>query len=97
MLFVLHQIVDRMDNMLQLRTVYGSGPLEEFNVSLKLINQSRSIEHVVGSSIPLSPQRSRIDYHHTVRYSWGFDYENATTATPPFGTACPSANGEQGA
>ena len=34
-LFVLHQIVDRMDNMLQLRTVYGSGPLEEFNVRLK--------------------------------------------------------------
>ena len=30
-LFVLHQIVDRMDNQLQLRTVYGSGPLEEFN------------------------------------------------------------------
>lgn len=34
MLFVLHQIVDRMDNMLQLRTAYGSGPLEEFNVSI---------------------------------------------------------------
>jgi len=31
-IFVLHQIVDRMDNMLQLRTAYGSGPLEEFNV-----------------------------------------------------------------
>ena len=30
-LFVLHQIVDRMDNMLQLRTAYGSGPLEELN------------------------------------------------------------------
>ncbi|KAL9019386.1 MAG: hypothetical protein Q9185_003372 [Variospora sp. 1 TL-2023] len=30
-LFVLHQIVDRMDNMLQLRIAYGSGPLEEFN------------------------------------------------------------------
>ncbi|KAL8783830.1 MAG: hypothetical protein Q9213_004376 [Squamulea squamosa] len=32
-LFVLHQIVDRMDNMLQLRTAYGSGPLEELHVS----------------------------------------------------------------
>ncbi|KAL8638025.1 MAG: hypothetical protein Q9228_004783 [Teloschistes exilis] len=31
-LFVLHQIVDRMDNMMQLRTAYGSGPLEEYNV-----------------------------------------------------------------
>ena len=34
-LFVLHQIVDRMDNMLQLRTSYGSGPLEEFNVVVR--------------------------------------------------------------
>ena len=83
--------------MLQLRTVYGSGPLEEFNVSLKLITQSQSIERVAGSSIPLSPQRSRIDYHHTVRYSWGFDYKDATTSIPPFGTASPSADGEQGA
>ena len=32
--FVLRQIVDRMDNMLQLRTAYGSGPLEEFNAQL---------------------------------------------------------------
>ena len=29
--FVLHQVIDRMDNMLQLRTSYGSGPLEEYN------------------------------------------------------------------
>ena len=33
-LFVLHQIVDRMDNMLQLRTAYGSGPLEELNTEI---------------------------------------------------------------
>ena len=33
-LFVLHQIVDRMENMLQLRTLYGSGPLEEFNADI---------------------------------------------------------------
>lgn len=33
-LFVLHQIVDRMNNMLQLRTFYGSGPLEEFNAQI---------------------------------------------------------------
>ncbi|KAL8629599.1 hypothetical protein Q9189_004667 [Teloschistes chrysophthalmus] len=33
-LFVLHQIVDRMDNMMQLRTAYGSGPLEEYNAQL---------------------------------------------------------------
>ena len=33
-LFVLHQIVDRMDNLLNLRTKYGSGPLEEFNTQL---------------------------------------------------------------
>ncbi|KAL9126972.1 MAG: hypothetical protein Q9217_004054 [Psora testacea] len=34
MLFVLHQIIDRMDNMVQLRTAYGSGPLEEFNADI---------------------------------------------------------------
>ena len=33
-LFVLHQIVDRMDNLLQLRTAYGSGPLEELNAEI---------------------------------------------------------------
>ncbi|MCJ1461752.1 hypothetical protein MMC07_000351 [Pseudocyphellaria aurata] len=33
-LFVLHQIVDRMDNQFQLRTAYGSGPLEEFNAQI---------------------------------------------------------------
>ena len=33
-LFVLHQIVDRMDNMLQLRTAYGSGPLEDLNADI---------------------------------------------------------------
>lgn len=33
-IFVLHQIVDRMDNMLQLRHAYGAGPLEEFNTEL---------------------------------------------------------------
>ena len=33
-LFVLHQIVDRMDNMLQIRTAYGSGPLEELNAEI---------------------------------------------------------------
>ena len=33
-LFVLHQIVDRMDNMLQLQTSYGSGPLEELNADI---------------------------------------------------------------
>lgn len=33
-LYVLHQIVDRMDNMLQLRTAYGSGPLEELNADI---------------------------------------------------------------
>lgn len=33
-LFVLHQIVDRMENMLQLRTAYGSGPLEELNAEI---------------------------------------------------------------
>ncbi|KAL8668665.1 MAG: hypothetical protein Q9168_006719 [Polycauliona sp. 1 TL-2023] len=33
-LFVLHQIVDRMDNLLQLRTAYGSGPLEELNAQV---------------------------------------------------------------
>lgn len=32
--FVLHQIVDRMENMLILRRSYGSGPLEEFNTQL---------------------------------------------------------------
>ncbi len=31
-IFVLYQIVSRMDNMLHLRTAYGSGPLEQHNV-----------------------------------------------------------------
>ena len=34
MIFVLHQIIDRMENMLQLRTIYGSGPLEELNAEI---------------------------------------------------------------
>ena len=34
MLFVLRQIVDRMENMLQLRTNYGSGPLEDLNAEI---------------------------------------------------------------
>lgn len=33
-LYVLHQIVDKMDNMLQLRKEYGSGVLEELNVEV---------------------------------------------------------------
>lgn len=33
-LFVLHQIIDKMDNMLQLRAEYGSGPLEDFNAMI---------------------------------------------------------------
>lgn len=31
MIFVLRQIVDKMDNMIQFRVSYGSGPLEELN------------------------------------------------------------------
>ena len=34
LIFVLHQIIDRMENMLQLRTAYGSGPLEELNAEI---------------------------------------------------------------
>ena len=30
-IFVMHQIVDRMDNMIALRTAYGSGPLSRYN------------------------------------------------------------------
>ncbi|KAI9830826.1 MAG: hypothetical protein M1819_005351 [Sarea resinae] len=33
-LFVLHEIVDKMDNLLQLRTAYGSGILEEHNAQV---------------------------------------------------------------
>ena len=33
-IFVLHQIVDRMNNMILLRSAYGSGPLEDFNTEL---------------------------------------------------------------
>lgn len=33
-LYVLHQIVDKMDNMLQLRKEYGSGVLEELNAQV---------------------------------------------------------------
>jgi Putative ER transporter, 6TM, N-terminal/Fusaric acid resistance protein-like len=33
-LFVLHQIVDKMDNMLQLRTEYGSSVVEELNAQV---------------------------------------------------------------
>ena len=32
--FVLHQIIDRMDNMIVLRTAYGSGPLQEYNTEI---------------------------------------------------------------
>ena len=32
--FVLHQIIDRMDNMVTLRTNYGSGPLQEYNAQI---------------------------------------------------------------
>ncbi|KAG8528330.1 uncharacterized protein KY384_007248 [Bacidia gigantensis] len=34
MIFVLHEIVDRMENMIYLRFKYGSGPLEEYNTQL---------------------------------------------------------------
>ena len=34
MIFVLRQIVDKMDNMIQLRLAYGSGPLEELNAQI---------------------------------------------------------------
>ncbi|KAL8831780.1 MAG: hypothetical protein Q9191_000666 [Dirinaria sp. TL-2023a] len=54
-LFVLHQIVDRMNNMFQLRTVYGSGPLEEFNVKPALRGYKAQIypyrRNVAGSII----------------------------------------------
>ncbi|KAL8894095.1 MAG: hypothetical protein Q9192_004625 [Flavoplaca navasiana] len=43
-LFVLHQIVDRMDNMVQLQTAYGSGPLEELNAQIYPYRR-----HVAGS------------------------------------------------
>jgi hypothetical protein len=33
-IFVLHQIIDRMDNMLLLRKTYGAGPLEELNTEV---------------------------------------------------------------
>ena len=33
-IFVLHQIIDRMDNMVTLRTEYGSGPLQEYSVQV---------------------------------------------------------------
>ena len=33
-IFVLHQIIDRMNNMILLRSAYGSGPLEHFNTEL---------------------------------------------------------------
>lgn len=33
-LFVLHQMADRMENMVQLRAAYGSGPLEEINAEI---------------------------------------------------------------
>ena len=39
-IFVLHQIIDRMDNLLQLRIAYGSGPLEEFNSTIFLYRRN---------------------------------------------------------
>ena len=33
-IFVLHQIIDRMDNMVTLRAEYGSGPLQEYSVQV---------------------------------------------------------------
>ncbi|KKY16868.1 putative uncharacterized membrane protein [Phaeomoniella chlamydospora] len=32
--FVLHQIVDRMENMFTLRSIYGSGPLQRYNAKI---------------------------------------------------------------
>jgi len=95
MLFVLHQIVDRMDNMLQLRTAYGSGPLEEFNVSFWTPwCRNRKIKRVSGRDIPLSSQRSWFYHHYIIRNPRSPDYEDATTAVPSFGTASSPAYGQ---
>ncbi|KAL8663087.1 MAG: hypothetical protein Q9202_004124 [Teloschistes flavicans] len=58
-LFVLHQIVDRMDNMMQLRTAYGSGPLEEYNVK-----QPR--RHQLSITTLTTPQAQLYPYRRNV-------------------------------
>lgn len=59
-LFVLHQIVDRMDNMLQLRTAYGSGPLEELNVTHQELKVLPIADEFAGSDLSIPPQRCGI-------------------------------------
>jgi len=94
MVFVLYQIVDRMDNMLQLRTAYGSGPLEEFNVSFGHHGAKLKTKRVSGRHIPLSSQRSWFYHHYIVRNPRSPDYQYATTAVSSFGTAGSSAYGQ---
>ncbi|MCJ1398214.1 hypothetical protein MMC11_001411 [Xylographa trunciseda] len=61
-IFVLHQIVDRMDSMLRLRTAYGSGPLEEFNDQIYPYRRNlagsislvlNSVQEALSTKIPL--------------------------------------------
>ena len=81
-LFVLHQIVDRMDNMLQLRTAYGSGPLEELNVTHQEFKVLPIADELAGSDLSIPPQRCRIYNGDLVRLTWcAFD---KITASPVF-------------
>ena len=71
-LFVLHQIVDKMDNMLQLRTAYGSGPLEELNVRNKVCYSTCVIAHLtlfLGTDLSISTKRCWISHLGFVRRS----------------------------
>lgn len=61
-IFVVHQIVDRMDNMIALRTAYGSGPLSRYNSQIyqyrrnlagSIILTLFSVQEALATKLPL--------------------------------------------
>lgn len=61
-IFVVHQIVDRMDNMIALRTAYGSGPLSRYNSQIyqyrrnlagSIILTLYSVQEALTTKLPL--------------------------------------------
>ena len=56
-----------MDNMLQLRTAYGSGPLEELNVKHQKFKVRLIADELTGSNLSIPPQCCRIYNSDLVR------------------------------
>lgn len=61
-IFVMHQIVDRMDNMIALRTAYGSGPLSRYNSQIYTYRRNLagavvltlfSVQEALATKLPL--------------------------------------------